>query len=93
MIIRNLDGERSFPGVAGEGQVSFERDGQRVVIKATDGAGTGVKWLAGKNRCLTVRRGEGCCRDQGLFTRRSLDRPGPLGGAGRQPLHPTRART
>ena len=30
---------------------------------ATDGDATGMKWLAGKARCLTVRVGEGYCRD------------------------------
>jgi hypothetical protein len=63
VIIKNLDGERSFQGVGGESQVHFERDGKQEVIKATDGPGTGMKWLAGKTKCLTVRLGEGYCRE------------------------------
>jgi hypothetical protein len=63
VTIKNLDGERIFQGVGGEAQVHFERDGRQEVIKATDGAGTGMKWLADKTKCLTVRPGEGYCRE------------------------------
>ncbi len=63
VIIRNLDGERSFSSVDSADHLSFERDGQRETITATDGDATGMKWLAGKSRCLTIRPGEGYCRD------------------------------
>jgi hypothetical protein len=63
VVIRNLDGERRFEGVGGTDHVYFERDGRQEKITATDGAGTGMKWLAGKSRCLTVRPGEGYCRE------------------------------
>jgi hypothetical protein len=33
------------------------------VIRATNGNGTGMKWLVGKADCLTVRVGEGYCKD------------------------------
>lgn len=62
--IRNLDGERTFAGAAGPGHIDFERDGTRERIRPTDGDATGMKWLAGKPHCLTVRAGEGYCRDQ-----------------------------
>jgi hypothetical protein len=32
------------------------------VLRATDGAGTGMKWLADKTDCLVVAPGEGFCR-------------------------------
>jgi hypothetical protein len=39
------------------------RDGTTETIRATDGAGTGMKWLANKTDCLVVTVGsEGFCR-------------------------------
>jgi hypothetical protein len=32
-------------------------------IRATDGPATGMKWLSDKSNCLTIRSGEGYCRD------------------------------
>ncbi len=62
VTITNLDGPRSFQGSAvGEG-IAFERNGIEEVIRATNGAGTGMKWLAEKTNCLAVRIGEGWCR-------------------------------
>jgi len=63
ITIQNLDGPRKFPGSAVDGQIQFERDGVKEFIRATNGAGTGMKWLSGKSNCLTVRPGEGYCRD------------------------------
>ena len=63
IIIRNLDGERSFEGVGGADHIRFTRDGQLERIRATDGAATGMKWLADKSECLTVKPGEGYCRE------------------------------
>ena len=63
VTIRNLDGPRTFPATADAGGVSFERDGKRETLRATDGAGTGMKWLAGKKDCLALGAGEGWCRD------------------------------
>ena len=63
LTIQNLDGPRSFHGsVVGNG-IEFERDGVKEVIHATDGVGTGMKWLSEKSNCLTVQPGEGYCRD------------------------------
>ncbi|MEO8308705.1 MAG: hypothetical protein ABI616_11775 [Pseudomonadota bacterium] len=62
VTIQNLDGPRSFEGSAVDGQVEFERDGVKEVIHATDGPATGMKWLADKSNCLTIRTGEGYCR-------------------------------
>lgn len=43
--------------------IAFERDGERLLLRATDGDATGLKWLAGKKTCLTVKPSEGYCRD------------------------------
>jgi len=43
--------------------VEFERDGIKESLRPTDGNTTGMKWLAGKADCLTVKTGEGYCRD------------------------------
>ena len=62
VTVRNLDGPRSFPGLAADNLIEFERDGVKESLKATDGQGTGMKWLADKSDCLVVRPGEGYCR-------------------------------
>ncbi len=61
--IRNLDGVRTFPAEVLEDGLSFQRDGVPEFIRATDGKGTGMKWLADKSDCLGIRPGEGYCRD------------------------------
>ena len=62
IVIQNLDGPRIFQAVAVDHQLSFERDGKQEKIYATNGIGTGMKWLADKNDCLAIRPGEGFCR-------------------------------
>lgn len=62
VTVRNLDGPRSFAGTAAQNRIDFERDGVKESLRATDGQGTGMKWLAGKSDCLVVRVGEGYCR-------------------------------
>lgn len=63
VTIADLDGPKTFAAVATEGGLTFERNGMPERIHATDGEGTGMKWLAEKTRCLTVKPGEGFCRD------------------------------
>lgn len=63
VTIRNLDGPRSFAGTAAGDRIEFERDGVKESVRATNGTATGMKWLAEKSNCLTVRAGEGYCRD------------------------------
>jgi hypothetical protein len=63
LTIQNLDGPRTFHGRAAGDQITFERDGIEEHIHATNGAETGMKWLSEKSDCLTVRAGEGYCRD------------------------------
>ncbi len=63
ITIQNLDGPSSYQGSAVNGQIQFERNGTKESIHATNGADTGMKWLSEKSNCLTVRAGEGYCRD------------------------------
>ncbi len=63
VTIQNLDGPRSFEGVSSGDTIRFERDGIQESIHASNGAETGMKWLSEKSNCLTVRAGEGYCRD------------------------------
>ena len=63
VTVQNLDGPRTFDGVAVASGLQFERDGVVESLRATNGAGTGMKWLADKTDCLIVRPGEGYCRD------------------------------
>ena len=59
----DLDNRGTFDGsVTAEG-LRFVRGGQAVVARPSDGDATGLKWLAGKQDCLTVRPSEGYCRD------------------------------
>jgi hypothetical protein len=62
VTIRNLNGSRSFQGRAVGDGIAFERDGSEEVMRATNGVGTGMKWLAEKTNCLAVRPGESWCR-------------------------------
>lgn len=63
ITIQDLDGPRTYKGSAVGAQIQFDRNGVRESIRATNGAETGMKWLSDKSNCLTVRRGEGYCRD------------------------------
>ncbi len=63
VTIQNLDGPRTFSGNAVGAGIEFERDGAKEVIRATNGVETGMKWLSEKSNCLTVRTGEGYCKD------------------------------
>lgn len=59
----DLDHKGNYDGsVTGEG-VRFVRDGETLLARSSDGDATGLKWLAGKKNCLTVKSGEGYCRD------------------------------
>jgi hypothetical protein len=53
----------SFDAVATDKGLTFNRpDGPKELV-ASDGNATGLKYLAGKQDCLTVAPGEGYCRD------------------------------
>src|SRR5262245_33142583 len=63
ITIQNLDGPSTFEGTAAAKGIQFVRHGTPELLHATDGPGTGMKWLQDKKDCLTVRPGEGFCRD------------------------------
>ena len=63
ITLQNLDGPRTFKGTAVGDRIEFERDGTKESVSATGGVETGMKWLSEKKDCLTVRSGEGYCRD------------------------------
>ena len=63
VTIQDLDGPRSFDGRAVGEVIQFERNGVKESLHATTGSETGMKWLSEKSNCLTVRMGEGYCRD------------------------------
>lgn len=63
LTIQGLDGANSYDGKSVEQRIRFMRNDREAYIQATDGAGTGMKWLADKQNCLIIRAGEGFCRD------------------------------
>ena len=63
ITIIHSDGKDTYEGVGGADVIYFERNGIKEQIRATDGEATGMKWLADKSTCLTIREGEGYCRD------------------------------
>jgi hypothetical protein len=63
ITIQDLDGPKTYQGISLGDQIQFERDGATETIRATNGAETGMKWLSEKANCLTIRPGEGYCRD------------------------------
>lgn len=59
----DLDNKGMFDGsVTAEG-LRFMRNDVAETAVHTDGDATGLKYLAGKQDCLTVKPGEGYCRD------------------------------
>ena len=59
----DLDNKGTFDGsVTAEG-LRFERNGVAESAVHTNGDATGLKNLAGKQHCLTVKAGEGYCKD------------------------------
>lgn len=59
----DLDNKGNFDGsVTAEG-LRFMRNDVAETALHTDGDATGLKYLAGKKDCLTVKPGEGYCRD------------------------------
>ena len=59
----DLDTSATYTGTSTAEGIAFERDGETLTLRATDGTGTGLKWLDGKQDCLVVQPGEGFCRD------------------------------
>ena len=63
ITVKDLDRARTFNGSGVDDGIEFRRDGASEMLRATDGDATGMKWLAGKKSCLTIKPGEGYCRD------------------------------
>ena len=63
ITVKDLDRARTFTGSSVGDAIEFRRDGANEMLTATDGDATGMKWLAGKKNCLTIKPGEGYCRD------------------------------
>lgn len=63
VTVQNLDGPRIFDGKGVGDTVEFVRDGKTMTIRPTNGAGTGMKWLAKRKDCVVIEPGEGFCRD------------------------------
>lgn len=59
----NLDRQGDYAGIAEGTTIRFVRDGKDLAIRPGNGDETGFKYLAGKNDCLIVVKGqEGYCR-------------------------------
>ncbi len=59
----DLDNKDTLDGsVTAEG-LRFMRNGVSEIAVRSNGDATGLKYLAGKMECLTVKQGEGYCRD------------------------------
>lgn len=63
ITIQDLDGAKQFQGKTNGNEISFERNGTAETIQSSNGADTGMKWLAEKADCLRIRLGEGWCKD------------------------------
>ncbi|MBC3255239.1 lipoprotein [Pseudomonas paralactis] len=58
----DADSAGTFKGEAAEDGIAFTRPDGPQLLRAGDGAATGLKWLADKKDCLIVTTGEGYCR-------------------------------
>ncbi|MBI6632253.1 lipoprotein [Pseudomonas paralactis] len=58
----DADNSGTFKGEAAEDGIAFTRPDGPQLLRAGDGAATGLKWLADKKDCLIVTTGEGYCR-------------------------------
>ena len=63
ITIQDLDAARIYQGNSAGDRIHFDRNGVPESIHASNGVGTGMKWLSEKSDCLTIRAGEGYCRD------------------------------
>lgn len=61
--IQDLDTLKTYQGRAIAGRIEFTRNGKVEYIQAGNGQDTGMKWLADKQNCLVIQKGEGYCRD------------------------------
>lgn len=59
----DLDNYGTYDGTPAQDGIAFEREGETLLLRAGNGEETGLKYLADKQDCLIVARGEGYCRD------------------------------
>lgn len=59
----DLDNKGTYAGTITPEGIRFQRNGETLLLRPSDGDATGLKWLAGKKDCLTVKPSEGYCRD------------------------------
>lgn len=59
----DLDNSGTFEGRRDGDAIAFERGGETLRLTRTDGEATGLRYLFGKEQCVTVASGEGYCRD------------------------------
>jgi len=59
----DLDNKGRYTGTVTPEGIRFKRGADTLLLRPSDGDATGLKWLAGKKDCLTVKSGEGYCRD------------------------------
>ncbi|MFD1034704.1 hypothetical protein ACFQ15_08570 [Sphingomonas hankookensis] len=59
----DLDNKGQYTGTITPEGIRFQRNGETLLLRPSDGDATGLKWLAGKKDCLTVKPSEGYCRD------------------------------
>ncbi len=63
VTLANLDGPLQYRAKQVGDTLVFQRNNTTETVRASDGEGTGMKWLADKEDCLVVRAGEeGFCR-------------------------------
>jgi hypothetical protein len=61
--IANLDGPKSFEGMAKGDAIEFTRNGRTETIKAATGAETGMKGFEKESNCVVITKGsEGFCK-------------------------------
>jgi hypothetical protein len=61
--VADLDGVKTYEGVAVADHLEFKRGDKTETIRPTDGEGTGMKWLTEEKNCLVITVGsEGYCR-------------------------------
>lgn len=59
----DLDHKGTYDAAVTPEGLRFVRDGKPLTARPSDGAATGLKWLADKHDCLTVQTDEGYCRE------------------------------
>lgn len=61
--LKDTEKLRTFTAQSKGDHLVFERDGIIESVHLSTGDETGMKWLSGKQECVTVLLGEGYCRD------------------------------